>query len=159
MATTRTAPDPIATASATSSSTNIDSLPRGRIGRDTLSSNSAGTTTTETVCSISQPVGTNRTLSIHANVTVRSNTPGGIAVMIFEDGVQIQRKNADAVAAATDVFVSIEIETQPAVGTHTYELVTGVSGGAGNTVTAIANGAAGTHGVTVLYVDDVGPSY
>lgn len=159
MATTRTAPDPIATASATASSTNIDTLPRGRIGRDTLSANSTGTTTTEVVCAVSPTVGASRTVHIHANVTLRSNTPGGVAVMIFEDGVQIQRKNSDAVAAATDVFVSIEIESQPSTGAHTYQLVTGVSGGAGNTVTAIANGAAGTHGVTVLYVDDVGPSY
>jgi hypothetical protein len=59
-----------------------------------------------------------------------------------------------------DLFVVVERELNIAAsGSHTFELISGVSGVAGNTVTAIANGATGTHGLTYLYISDVGPSY
>lgn len=158
--TVRTAPNPPATAAATASSANIDTLPRGRIGRATLTSDHTGITSTANVLTItSVPVGTSRCLAITAGVTVRSNIAGGIQAAILEDGTQIQRKNTDALNAGTDLFITLEIETQPSAGTHTYDLVVGVSGGAGNSASAIANGGSGTHGVGYIYVTDVGPNY
>lgn len=133
--------------------------PRGRIGRSTLTSNSAGTTSTEVICTVDVTIPAGRTLHIHASVAVRSNTAGGASARLRRDGTQIQRKNMDTLAAGADQSWALEIEDQPGAGTFTYDLVTGVSGTDGNTVTAIANGATGTHGVIVLYVDDVGPEY
>ncbi len=158
--TVRTAPNPPATAASTASSANIDTLPRGRIGRATLTSDHTGITTTANVLTItSVPVGTSRCLAIRGGVTIRSNIAGGAQLAILEDGTQIQRKNTDVLTAGTDLFIVIEIESQPSAGTHTYDLVVGVSGLDGNSVSAIANGATGTHGVGYIYVDDCGPSY
>ncbi len=158
--TVRTAPNPPAATGATSSSANVNTLPRGRIGRAELTSDHTGITSTANVLTItSVPVGTSRTLSIRAGVTVRSNIAGGAQLAILEDGTQIQRKNTDVLNSGTDLFIVAEIESQPSAGTHTYDMVVGVSGGSGNSVSAIANGGAGTHGKGYIYVDDVGPSY
>lgn len=142
------------------SSSWINDLPRGRLGRATVTSNSAGTTTTEVIGTIAitnLPGG--RTYSIIANVAVRSDIAGGASCRLLWDGVQIQRKNIDTLEPGKDQTWTPVIEIQPDAGDHTLELVTGVSGTDGNTVTAVANGATGTHGVDVMYFDDVGPGY
>ncbi len=141
------------------SSSWINDLPRGRIARSTLTADSTGTTTTEVICSETVTIPAGRTLHIHATVVVRSNIAGGASARLRRDGTQIQRKNMDTLAPGADQSWALEIEDQPGAGTFTYELVTGVSGTDGNTVTAKANGATGTHGVCALYVDDVGPDY
>lgn len=139
------------------SSTWINLLPRGRLGRVTITSNSSGTTTTEVIGTIditNLPAG--RKYHIHGVVTVRSDINGGASARVLWDGTQIQRKNIDTLAAGSDQTWPLSIEIDADAGDHTLELVTGVSGTDGNTVTAIANGATGTHGVNVMYFDDVG---
>lgn len=159
MATDRTDPDDFVSSNVLGAA-ELNQLPRGRIGRDTLTSNSSGTTTTENTLQVTVTIPADRTLHIHGQVTVRSNIAGGVQIAILEDATQINRKNYDALAPGRDLPLSIEVETHPTgPGSITYTLVTGVAGVAGNTVTAVANGSTGTSGIGVLYVDDVGPDY
>ncbi len=159
----RTAPDPVAGASQIASSTNVDTLPRGRIGGDELTADitgiTSGTGPAEAIVLDPVTVGDGRTIWLHCALTVHTNIAGGIALGIFEDGTQIQRKNLVSAQANRDLVVTIDIESQPSAGDHRYVLAIGVSGSDGNTVAAKADGASGDHGVGTFYCDDVGPAY
>lgn len=132
--------------------------PGGKIGRDRLLTNSTGTLTTETILGVTVTCGTAREIDVFATVTVRSDIPGGCQAALFENGVQIQRKNQELIDTTKDLSWTFFAQRQPSAGSHTYEVVTGVSGAAGNTVTAVANGEAGTHGTCDLIVIDQGPA-
>lgn len=142
----------------TGSSSFINSIPRGKIGRDRLLTNSAGTASTEVILSDSPTIASNREIDVYACVTVRSDIPGGCQAALHEDGVQIQRKNQDLIDTTKDLSWTFFAQRQPSAGAHTYEVITGVSGAAGNTVTAVANGEAGTHGTCDLAIYDQGPA-
>lgn len=142
------------------SASGINALPNAELGRDTLSSNSAGTTSTETVCSVTVDVGAgDRQILVMACLTVRTDIAGGAQAALYMDGTQIQRKNQETIPPTSDQSWEPFISLAPSAGSHTFTLVTGVSGGAGNTVTCIANGATASHGNTQLLVIDNGPSY
>lgn len=135
----------------------LNELARGEINCVKLTSNSSGTTSTEVILSDTIILSDNRRLMFFATTTLRSDIAGGIQARLDLDSTQIQRKNSDAVNAGTDEFVTFFTSQNVAAGSHTIEFITGVSGVAGNTVTAIANGATGTHGIGVLSVWDAGP--
>lgn len=142
------------------SANDLNSLPGGTIGRDTLTTNSVGTGSNETVCSVAPTVNASRELTIHATVNLRADMPTGAFAAIFEDGVQLQRKNLKVLASATDTPIGMFIVSEnPGAGAHTYIIVTGVSGGGGATVTCTNNGYTGTEGVTQLLVVDSGPNF
>lgn len=143
---------------AVGSSSFINSLPRGKIGRDRLLTNSAGTTSTESILSDTVTVPDGREIDVTAVVTVRSDIPGGCQAALLENGTQIQRKNQDLIDTTKDLSWMFFAQRQPGAGSYTYEVITGVSGAAGNTVTAIANGEAGTHGTCDLKIVDEGPA-
>lgn len=141
-------------------STDWNMFPRGEIGRDTITSNSAGTTTTEVILSETVTIdGADRQVQIFVTVTIRSNIAGGAQCRIDVDGTQVQRKNTDVLNAGTDLFITTFASVQMDAGDHLVEVITGVSGADGNTVTAIANGTTGTHGVCMFVANDVGPAY
>lgn len=142
------------------SAADINAMPGGTIGRDTLESNSAGSTGAETVMSCSPAVGDDREITIHVTVTLRTlNEAENGQVAIFEDGVQIQRKNGsipgDSISLTLTTF---QVSTPGAAATHTYDVQTGVSG-TGGEVIAVANGGSGTHGNGVVIVQDTGPAF
>lgn len=142
----------------TGSSSWINGLPRGKIGRDQLTSDSAGTTSTEVILSDTITVVDGREIDIDASVCVRSDIDGGAQAAIIFDGTQVDRKNNESVTANKDISWSLFAQVQPAAGTYVVEVVTGVSGAAGNTVTAKANGTTGSHGVCKMRVLDQGPA-
>lgn len=154
----RTAPDDESSGNVVPSSSWND-FPRGELSRKTLSSNSSGTASTETILSETVVVGTGRQIQIFATVVVRSDIPGGAQAAIFFNGVQVQRKNMDVLETGVDHSWGLFTTIQPAAGSYTMALITGVSGADGNTVTAIANGATGTHGTCMIIANDVGPAY
>ncbi len=139
------------------SASQLNFLPRGELNCVKLTSNSTGTTSTEVILTDTVILTDNRRLLFLATTTLRSDIAGGIQAKLNLDGTQIQRKNSDAVNAGTDEFITFFTSQNVASGSHTIDFVTGVSGGGGNTVTAIANGATGTHGIGVLSVIDIGP--
>lgn len=140
-------------------SADVNTFAGGEIGRDTRSSNSAGTTSTETVCSVTTTVGTSRQILVLACVTVRSDVLGGAQAALAIDGTQIQRKNNEAIPPTSDQSWDLEISLSPSAGSHTFTLITGRSGGASNTVTCVADGATASHGNTQLLVIDNGVAY
>lgn len=159
MATTRVATAGTFNAGDVISAADINAMPGGTIGRDELSANSSGSTTTETVLSVAPTVGDNRELTIHVTVNLRASGATDGQCTIFEDGVQIQRKNAPIPATATDVPITTFVERYPGAGaTHTYSVATGVSG-TGGTVTCVNNGGAGTLGKSIILVQDTGPDF
>ncbi len=145
-------------ASATLGASQLNALPRGMINSVKLSSNSSGTTSSETILSDTVVLNDDRRLLFMATVTLRSDIPGGIQARIDFDGTQVQRKNSDAVQGASDTFITIMTSKNITAGTYTVELITGVSGADGNTVHAVANGETGTHGTCDLMVIDCGPT-
>lgn len=159
MAADRVAFEPSIISGALISGSDNATIPGGFLGRDIASANSSGTLSTEVIDSVTVTVGDNRALLLIACVTVRSDLAGGAQAAIFEDSIQIQRKNIDVLESGTDYSWTVVGFSLPAAGSHLYELVTGVSGGAGNTVTAIADGAAGVHGTNMLLVIDLGPAF
>lgn len=146
-------------ASATLGATQLNALSRGEIVNIELTSNSAGTTSTETILTESFTLTDDRRIRFLATCTLRTSIAGGMQAALLLDGTQINRKNADTVAAGSDMFITFFKSKNVSAGAHTIALVTGVSGADGNTVTAIANGETGTHGVSVLSADDVAPWY
>lgn len=142
----------------TGSSSWVNSLSRGKIGRDELTSDSAGTTSTEVILEDTIVVPDGREIDIDASVCVRSDIDGGAQAAIIFDGAQVDRKNNESVAANKDISWSLFAQVQPAAGTYVVQVVTGVSGGAGNTVTAKANGKTGSHGTCKFRVVDMGPA-
>jgi|SRR6185437_2857965 len=143
----------------TGSSSWINALPRGKIGRDELTSDSAGTTSTEVILEDTIVVSSDgREIDIDASVCVRSDIDGGAQAAIIFDGDQVDRKNNDSVNAGKDISWSLFAQVQPAAGTYVVQVITGVSGTAGNTVTAKANGKTGSHGTCKFRVVDQGPA-
>lgn len=142
------------------SATNNNKLPGGKIGRVSITANSAGTTTTETITSIAPTIGTSREITVRAVGTLRSSIAGGCSVRVTEDGIQIGRKNGYIAGSAQDWSFNLTfVSVAPSAGAHTYALITGVSGAAGNTVTLIASAETGTEGACRLEVVDDGVSF
>ena len=142
------------------SASDINSMPGGTIGKDTATADSTGTVGTETVCTTAPTVGAGRELTISFTVNLRATAASGAFAAIFEDGVQLQRKNISISATGTDTPLHLSILSEdPGAGAHTYTGVTGVSGGGGATVTCSNNGYTGTRGVTQLRVVDSGPNF
>lgn len=141
----------------TLAATDMNELPRGMLNSVKLTSDSTGTTSTEVILSDTVVLTDARRLLFMATCTLRTDTAGGLQARLDLGGTQIQRKNADTIFAGSDTFITLFTSKNVSAGSHTIELITGVSGGGGNTVTAKANGETGTHGVAELVVIDCGP--
>ena len=143
------------------SAADLNSLPGGTIGRDTLTADSTGTTTTETICSVAPSVGPTREITVTWGGNLRSSatTGTGAFAAIFADGVQLNRRSFKITAPATDTPFHLSILHYPTTGAHTYTGVDGVSGGGGATVRNSVNGYTGTRGVSQLRVVDTGPAF
>lgn len=141
------------------SATDLNSLPGGTIGRDTATTDSTGTAGTETPCSVTPSVGPSREVTITFGGNLRANGLTGAFAAIFEDSVQLNRKDFQIPSSGVDTFFHISILSYPSTGAHQYDGVDGVSGGGGAVVTNSNNGYTGTRGVTQLRVFDSGPSF
>lgn len=142
------------------SAADINDMPGGTIGRDTLTGDSAGTSTTpELQCSESVSVGTDREITIMFHGNVRADLATGAFALVTEDGIQLNRKPFKIVAATTDTPFAVTILSYPAAGAHTYAGYTGPSGGGGATVTCSNDGYTGDRGVTQLQIIDSGPAF
>lgn len=148
------------------SASGLNAMAGGEIGRDILTADSTGTTGVETVCTVTTDVGDgSRQILVKGCVCVQPNIEGGCQAALYMDGFQIQRKNVESCPAAEDQSWGLFVSFAPFGGSHTFTLVTGVSGqgtvqgGFPQIVTCKANGATGTNGVTELIVLDVGSAY
>ena len=141
------------------SATDLNSLPGGTIGRDTATADSTGTAGTETPCAVTPSVGPSREVTISFGGNVRASTQTGAFAAIFEDSVQLNRKDFIVTGSAIDTPFHLSILSYPSTGAHQYDGVDGVSGGGGAIVTNSNNGYTGTRGVTQLRVVDSGPSF
>lgn len=141
-----------------SSADELNELSRGCIKAEERSSDGSGTLTLETIIDFEITVPAGRRQRLFGSTTIVSDLTGGVQVALYVDSVQKQRRNDESLGAG--IFLSLDLikDVQLSAGTHTIELVVGASGGDGNTVTSLANGSAGTRGVSLLYVDDVGPA-
>lgn len=141
------------------SATDLNSLPGGTIGRDTLVGDSTGITSLATVCSCSPSVGPSREITATFGGNTRGSSQTGAFGAIFEDSVQLNRRSFEIRTSDSDMPFHLSILSYPSTGTHVYEGVVGVSGGGGATVTCSNNGYTGARGVTQLRVVDTAPQF
>lgn len=141
------------------SATTTNEGPGGKIGRASVTANSSGTTTTETIVSVTVVPGSSREIDVRVLGNLRSSIAGGVSVRVTEDGTQIGRKNGYVQGSGQDWPFDFTFRTAPTGASHVYALITGVSGAAGNTVTLIASAPSGTDGEASISVYDQGPSF
>src|SRR5258708_444268 len=99
------------------SASDNNKLPGGEIGRSTITANSSGTTTTETITSVVVTVGANREIEVRVTGTLRATGAGGVSVRVTEDGTQIGRKNGYVQGSAQDFpFEFTFISVAPSAG-------------------------------------------
>lgn len=145
-----------------------NNLPGGKIGRAIVTSDSAGTTTSEQVGTVTVVVGASREIDVHVQGNLRAtdaNALGcGVQVKVLCDGVQIGRKNGyipkrASAGVAQDYSFAFWFTHHPSSGSRVYTFWTGVSGAFSETVTCIASADTGTQGATLIEVFDQGPSF
>ena len=133
----------------------------GKISKGRKTSDSAGTTTVETQITTTAVTKSGREIEIHVQGRLQTGIPSQVQVRVDEDGVQIARyniwspgTNGDPNGDEKPIPFHFVVETQPSAASHSYSLITGVSGSSGATCKLVASSDA----PALIAVYDVGPT-